>query len=229
MVTLRNKVCLINYWPWKAAIPDHVTADNFDSRYANEKQPSGVVNGMRTDCDNPQHVTESVPRVSNMTRLLSATLTCRYCVTRGRDRTTEAIDTVNSWLIYRPAAKLLLALASTEISVASRARLTALGVLWLLAGLIQLQFVCRVQRRSTEEGMSEWRIGKDTDNSRWGWGKFRKPRSGRLCGLVIRIPGYRSKSPGFDFRHYYIFWVAGLEHGPLSLVSTKEGAAWKKK
>jgi hypothetical protein len=27
----------------------------------------------------------------------------------------------------------------------------------------------------------------------------------RLCGLVFRVPGYRSRGPGFDFRHYQIF------------------------
>jgi hypothetical protein len=26
-----------------------------------------------------------------------------------------------------------------------------------------------------------------------------------LCGLVFRVPGYRSKGPGFDFRRYQIF------------------------
>jgi hypothetical protein len=46
-----------------------------------------------------------------------------------------------------------------------------------------------------------------------------------LCGLVVRVPGYRSRDPGFDFRLYQIFWeVVGLERGPLtiSLVSTIE-------
>jgi hypothetical protein len=38
----------------------------------------------------------------------------------------------------------------------------------------------------------------------------------RLCGLVIRIPGYRSRGPGS------IPEVVGLERGPLSLVSTTE-------
>jgi hypothetical protein len=27
----------------------------------------------------------------------------------------------------------------------------------------------------------------------------------RLCGLVIRVPGYRSKGPGFNSRYYQIF------------------------
>jgi hypothetical protein len=42
-----------------------------------------------------------------------------------------------------------------------------------------------------------------------------------LCGLVVRVPGYRSGGHGFDSRHYKK--VVGLERGPLSLVSaTKE-------
>jgi hypothetical protein len=41
--------------------------------------------------------------------------------------------------------------------------------------------------------------------------------------LVVRDPGYRSRGPGFYSRRYQIFWeVVGLEHGPLSLVSTIE-------
>jgi hypothetical protein len=45
----------------------------------------------------------------------------------------------------------------------------------------------------------------------------------RLCGLVVRVPGYRSRGPRFDSRRYQIFWkVVGLERGPLSLVSTIE-------
>jgi hypothetical protein len=45
----------------------------------------------------------------------------------------------------------------------------------------------------------------------------------RLCGLVVRVPDYRSRGPGFDSLRYHIFWeVVGLERGPLSLVSTIE-------
>jgi hypothetical protein len=43
--------------------------------------------------------------------------------------------------------------------------------------------------------------------------------SDRLCGLAVRVPGYRSRGHGFDSRCYKIFWeVVGLERGPLSLV-----------
>jgi hypothetical protein len=43
--------------------------------------------------------------------------------------------------------------------------------------------------------------------------------SDRLCGVVVRVPGYRFRGPGFDSRLYQIFWeVVGLERGPLSLV-----------
>jgi hypothetical protein len=44
-----------------------------------------------------------------------------------------------------------------------------------------------------------------------------------FCGLVVRAPGYRSRDPEFDSRHYQIFLeVVGLEQGPLSLESTIE-------
>jgi hypothetical protein len=44
-----------------------------------------------------------------------------------------------------------------------------------------------------------------------------------LCGLVVRVPGYRSRGPGLDSRCYQIFWeVVGLELGPLSLVRITE-------
>jgi hypothetical protein len=44
-----------------------------------------------------------------------------------------------------------------------------------------------------------------------------------FCGLVVRVPGFRSRDSGFDSQRYHIFWeVMGLERGPLSLVSTIE-------
>jgi hypothetical protein len=44
-----------------------------------------------------------------------------------------------------------------------------------------------------------------------------------LCGLVVRVPGYRSRGPGFDSQRWQIFWeVIGLESSPLSLQSTPE-------
>jgi hypothetical protein len=45
----------------------------------------------------------------------------------------------------------------------------------------------------------------------------------RLYGVVIRVPAYRSRGPGFDSRRYQIFWeVLGLERGALSLLSIIE-------
>jgi hypothetical protein len=45
----------------------------------------------------------------------------------------------------------------------------------------------------------------------------------RLCGLVVRVPDYRSRGPGFDSRHYQILWeVVRLKRCPLNLVSIIE-------
>jgi hypothetical protein len=35
--------------------------------------------------------------------------------------------------------------------------------------------------------------------------KFQVWRGDRLCGLVARVPGYRSRGPGYDSRRYQIF------------------------
>jgi hypothetical protein len=44
----------------------------------------------------------------------------------------------------------------------------------------------------------------------------------RLCCLVVRFPGYRSRS-GFDSLLFQILWgVVGLERGTLGLLSTTE-------
>jgi hypothetical protein len=50
-----------------------------------------------------------------------------------------------------------------------------------------------------------------------------------LCGLVVRVHGYRSRGPGFDSRRYKILWeVVGLERGPLSFVRiTEELLEWR--
>jgi hypothetical protein len=44
-----------------------------------------------------------------------------------------------------------------------------------------------------------------------------------LCGLVVRVPGYRSRGPGSISGATRLSWeVVGLERGPLSLVNTIE-------
>jgi hypothetical protein len=54
-----------------------------------------------------------------------------------------------------------------------------------------------------------------------GW--FMNGIGDRLCGLVGRVPGYRSRGSVFDSRRYQIFQeVMVLECGPLRLVSTIE-------
>jgi hypothetical protein len=47
------------------------------------------------------------------------------------------------------------------------------------------------------------------------------PPQYRLCGLVVRVPGYRSRGPGsIPGATRFFLEVMGLELGPLSLVST---------
>jgi hypothetical protein len=48
----------------------------------------------------------------------------------------------------------------------------------------------------------------------------------RLCGLVVRVLGYRSGGPGSIPGTTRKKNVVGLERGPLSLVSTNWGATW---
>jgi hypothetical protein len=50
-----------------------------------------------------------------------------------------------------------------------------------------------------------------------------------FCCLVARIPGDRSRRPGFDSWRCRIFWeVESLERDPLSLVSTSEALLERK-
>jgi hypothetical protein len=47
--------------------------------------------------------------------------------------------------------------------------------------------------------------------------------SDRFSGLVVRVPGCKSRRSGFDSPPYNIFSAAvGLEQGPLSLVRINE-------
>jgi hypothetical protein len=51
---------------------------------------------------------------------------------------------------------------------------------------------------------------------------FMNTESDRLCGLVVRVPGYTSGGPGFYSRALQEKKVVCLERGPLSLVGTTE-------
>jgi hypothetical protein len=60
--------------------------------------------------------------------------------------------------------------------------------------------------------------------------KYYLERNDRLCGLVVRVSGYRSRGPGSipgDTR--LLLEVVGLERGPLSPVSITEELFGKKK
>jgi hypothetical protein len=52
---------------------------------------------------------------------------------------------------------------------------------------------------------------------------------GRLCGLVVTVPGYKSRGPGINPLCYQIFWeIVHLKRGLLSLVNiTEELLEWK--
>jgi hypothetical protein len=59
---------------------------------------------------------------------------------------------------------------------------------------------------------------------------YRRSISGdHLCGLVVRVSGYRSRDAGFNSRRYHIFWEAVyVEKVPLSLVRIiEELLEWK--
>jgi len=73
--------------------------------------------------------------------------------------------------------------------------------------------------------VSRWKINNDKNTSR-----HYRTKNDRLCGLVVRVSGYRYRGPRFDPRSYQIFWVVvGLERGPLSPVRSNWGATWIKK
>jgi hypothetical protein len=51
----------------------------------------------------------------------------------------------------------------------------------------------------------------------------------RLSGLMVTVPVYSSRGPGFDSGRYEILWeIVGLERGPLSFVRIiEELLEWK--
>jgi hypothetical protein len=87
-----------------------------------------------------------------------------------------------------------------------------------------IRYLTQLKRKSSHKSDTEQ--GKD-----WHicYGVSRINCTTRLCGLVVRVPGYRSRGPWFDSRRYQIFWeVVGLERGPLSFVRIiEELLEWK--
>jgi hypothetical protein len=64
------------------------------------------------------------------------------------------------------------------------------------------------------------RAADPTGHTRWPLAAASFPgtdtQADSLCGLLVRVPGYRSRGPGFCSRRYQMFCVAvGLEQGPL--------------
>ena len=75
---------------------------------------------------------------------------------------------------------------------------------------------------------ANWDLNTITNGSFEEW---RPLACDRLCGLVVRVSGYRYRGPGFDpGATRFSVVVVGLERGPLSLVrSIEELLEWKKK
>jgi hypothetical protein len=86
----------------------------------------------------------------------------------------------------------------------------------------------RMGRNTRESRGTEVYITEHMTIQRWIFNRH-CTSSDRLCGLVVRVPGYRSRDPESDSRRYQIFWeLVGLEQGALSLVSiTEEILEWK--
>jgi hypothetical protein len=41
----------------------------------------------------------------------------------------------------------------------------------------------------------------------------------RLCGLVVKVPGYRSRGPGINSQHYQIFW-SRIHSAPVNKIES---------
>jgi hypothetical protein len=104
---------------------------------------------------------------------------------------------------------------------------------FLLLSILPVPFV--ISRRNfafATVSLGKYRNKSDSkylDRTILAFGAFQYATDGNRCfqhGMavsVVWVPGYRSRGPGFDSRHYQIFWeVLGLERGPISLVSAIE-------
>jgi hypothetical protein len=75
--------------------------------------------------------------------------------------------------------------------------------------------------RATELG---WTLQRGKKYLTPAWNRTQIPHH-----LVVRVPGYRSRGPGFDSQRYQILWeVVSLELAPLSLATAIEGLLGRK-
>jgi hypothetical protein len=93
--------------------------------------------------------------------------------------------------------------------------------------LIPYSYGVEIRNQISEQKINKpfllWRIRKITNFSN-GWAIL-----DRLYGLVVRVPGYRSRDPGFHSRLFQILWeLVGLERGSRRLVRIiEELLEWK--
>jgi hypothetical protein len=112
-----------------------------------------------------------------------------------------------------------------------RNRVVCYGLDWFGIGWGQVESCCKHGNETSGSAkfsaVLEWlrnqRLLKN-GSAPWSWlVQYFIDTIDRLCGLVVRVPGYRSRYHGFDSRRYQIFSeVVRLERGPLNLRNTIE-------
>jgi hypothetical protein len=107
----------------------------------------------------------------------------------------------------------------------NNSEITHLACIWGVPGMNLDRIFCTDWRAQWVSSVThrEWWVAPSHNFSKT------KNYCSSWSGLVVRIPGYRSRGPGFDTQRYQIFWeVVGLERGPLSLVRIiEELLEWK--